>query len=52
MPQLSAGFEKANSNNLPEVDSEMVQDYFANNTQYVSAEVRHGKTKRYVNAFI
>lgn len=44
--KVSSGFVKADSSNLPEVNSDMVQDFFINNSQFVSAEVRHEKTLR------
>lgn len=44
--KLTPGFDKADSSNLPEVNSQMVQEYFANNSKYIGAEIRHGKTKR------
>nr|CAI5820405.1 unnamed protein product [Callosobruchus analis] len=36
---------KASSDNLPCVDSDMIQDFFALNSDFVSAEVRHVKMK-------
>nr|CAI5838880.1 unnamed protein product [Callosobruchus analis] len=45
MPQIESGYKKASSDNLPCVDSAMIQDFFASNSDFVSAEVRHVKTK-------
>nr|CAI5821548.1 unnamed protein product [Callosobruchus analis] len=46
MPQIESGYEKASSDNLPCVDSDMIQDFFALNSDFVSAEVRHVKMKK------
>nr|CAI5829260.1 unnamed protein product [Callosobruchus analis] len=46
MPQIESGYKKASSDNLPCVDSAMIQDFFASNSDFVSAEVRHVKTKK------
>lgn len=48
MSKIDEGFEKAGSDNLPMVDSEMVNDFFTNNVNFVSAEVRNVKTQRLV----
>lgn len=45
---LESGFVKAASDNLPKVDNEMVETFFLHNLQFLSAEVRNVKTKRYV----
>lgn len=37
---------KAGSDNLPMVDTMMINDFFENNSNFVSAEVRNVKTKR------
>nr|CAI5852114.1 unnamed protein product [Callosobruchus analis] len=38
MPQIESGHEKASSDSLPCVDSAMIQDFFASNFDFVSAE--------------
>ncbi|CAG9765926.1 unnamed protein product [Ceutorhynchus assimilis] len=46
MSALESGFVKAASDNLPNVDIEMVNNFFVNNLQFLSSEVRNIKTKR------
>lgn len=41
---MEKGFMKADSSNLPRVDSFMVAQFFANNPDFCSAEFRNVKT--------
>lgn len=43
---MEAGYTQAWSDNLPRVDAEMIAAYFANNPDYVSAEMRGVKHTR------
>lgn len=43
---MESGFEKANSNNLPCVDYDMILDFYSSNRNYVSAETRGQKNIR------
>lgn len=45
---MDPGFLKADSDNLPLVDSDMINNFYMDNLQFVSSEVRNVKTKRYV----
>lgn len=40
MFKVDVGFERAYSNNLPFITSEMITDFFASNTKYLSVESR------------
>ncbi|CAG9815499.1 unnamed protein product [Phaedon cochleariae] len=44
--KLDSGFVKASSGNLPIVDSEMVNEFYAAHIDFLSAEMRNQKTKR------
>lgn len=46
--KMEAGFIKAASDNLPCISVEMIHEWYHSNPQFVSAEVRHSKTERYV----
>lgn len=41
---MEAGFVKADSTNLPKIDTMMVAKFFACNTDFCSAEFRNVKT--------
>lgn len=43
---MEKSFIKADSDNLPRVDVEMVKDYFLNNADFLSAESKNVKTKK------
>lgn len=43
---MEFGYYKADSSNLPVVDATMVNNYFASNAQYISAEIRNVKTEK------
>lgn len=43
---MEKGFVKAASDNLPVVDSEMVNNFYVSNLNFFSAEVTNVKTKR------
>lgn len=43
---MESGFEKANSNNLPAVDYDMILYFFASNKNYTSVESRGQKNIR------
>lgn len=43
---MEDGFVKAYSDNLPHIDFEMVCVFTSSTTDYVSAEIKHGKPKR------
>ncbi|KAJ8978086.1 hypothetical protein NQ317_004620 [Molorchus minor] len=46
MSKIDVGFLKGDSDNLPRVDSEMVNEFYVTNMQFLSAEVRNVKTQR------
>lgn len=41
---METGFVKADSTNLPRIDSMMIAKFFASNTDFCSAEFRNIKT--------
>lgn len=49
---MEANFVKADSSNLPKVDSAMITAFIASNSDYVSAEIRGVKNKRYVAEYM
>lgn len=43
---MNPGFVKADSRNLPQVDVEMVMQFYSSNTEHYSAEMKNIKTER------
>lgn len=52
MSKCEEGFVKGDSDNLPVVNSDMVNDFYIANMKFLSAEVRNVKTKRLVLKYI
>lgn len=43
---MESGFEKASSDNLPIIDVSMIDEYYTDNIQFLSAEMKNVKTQR------
>ena len=46
MSRIDTGFTKADSDNLPEVDMAMVNDFYVNNMQFFNTEMRNVKARK------
>lgn len=49
---LTPGFNKGQSDNLPRIDSIAMFSFLGKNPDFMGAEIRGIKTKRYVKSFL
>lgn len=46
MKRVASGFVKADSGNLPLIDSFVVRNFFKEEDDFVEPEIQHGKTRK------